>query len=80
MHILWLRTFFASGSLASVFACASLLCSLVCRFAFFCFCAISSRLILFLIDDGSKRLVGMSRSSKEAEAVSESSVHSLSEA
>lgn len=53
------RTFFASGSFASILACASLFLSLSCRFVFFCLFAISSRFILFLIAEGSNRLGGM---------------------
>lgn len=54
-----IRTFFARGSSASTFAWASRRCSLSWRFCFFCFRAISSLFILFLMDDGSNLLEGM---------------------
>ena len=54
-----LCTFFTSGSFASSFACASLRFSFSCRFVFFCLFAISSRLILFLIVEGSNRTGGI---------------------
>ena len=52
-------TFFAAGSFASCFAIARRLCNFSWFFAFFDLRTTSSRLILFFIRDGSKRLVGM---------------------
>lgn len=52
-------TFFAAGSFASCFASARRLCNFSWFFAFFDLRTTSSRLILFFIRDGSKRLVGM---------------------
>ena len=54
-----LRTFLAAGLSDSAFARASLRFSFACRFSLFCLRATSSRFSLFLICDGSKRLVGM---------------------
>jgi hypothetical protein len=54
------RTFFAVGSAASLFACSNLLSSFLRRFSFFVFRETSSRLILFLIEEGSNREEGMS--------------------
>ena len=60
-------TCLACASLASAFALASLFWSFCWRFSLFCFRATSSRFILFLIEDGSKRLAGMIGGVREAQ-------------
>ncbi len=74
------RTFLMRGSSASTFAWASLFCSLPCRFSFFCLRAISSRLILFLMEDGSNRVEGMvGGGSRQAGSGEHCEIHRLSE-
>jgi hypothetical protein len=55
----YLCTFLAAGLSASALACSSRFCNFDCPFCLFCFLAISSLFILFLILDGSNLSVGI---------------------
>lgn len=54
-----LCTFFAAGSVASDFACSRRFWSLAWFLAFFALREISSRFNLFLMDEGSNRVIGI---------------------